>query len=192
MNNNELKFNSIMSFIPRVQVMMMLKNKKEFTTVESSFSSLNFDQLEKSFILNLKFLSIDKQEFKKILENKKRSWRYNNEFLRYLSWYKYQANSLITFDNTNDFRSDELEFIKQSSPTKTQQIIIPQFEINRLLNLYDVLDINQDIENPDLIVLKRGSLVEKYSFIDLSVYCRSNNFDIFKIYYKKINDICDQ
>ena len=135
---------------------------------------------------------IDKQEFKKILENKKRSWRYNNEFLRYLSWYKYQANSLITFDNTNDFRSDELEFIKQSSPTKTQQIIIPQFEINRLLNLYDVLDINQDIENPDLIVLKRGSLVEKYSFIDLSVYCRSNNFDIFKIYYKKINDICDQ
>lgn len=192
MDKNELRFNSIMTFVPRVQVMMILKNKKEFTTIESSFSSLNFDQLEKNFILNLKFLNIDKQGLKKILENKKGSWRYNNEFLRYLSWYKYQANSLITFKNTNDFRSDEMEFIKQSSPTKTQQIIIPQFEINRLLNLYDALDINQDIEEPDLIVLKRGSLFEKYSFIDLGVYCRSNNFNIFQIYYKKINDICDQ
>ena len=44
-NNKEL--NQIMTFIPRVQVMMMLKNKRKFSTIESSFSSLNFDQLEK-------------------------------------------------------------------------------------------------------------------------------------------------
>ena len=96
-NKNEEKFNHIMTFIPRAQVMLMLQNRKKFSTIESSFSSLNFDQLEKSFILNLKFIGIKKEDFIKILENKKSTWRYNNEFLRYLSWYRYQANSFKTF-----------------------------------------------------------------------------------------------
>ena len=113
-----------------------------------SYSSLNFNQLEQNFVENLKFLNINKIDFYfDIISNKKGSWRYNNEFVKYFSWYKYQANSLITFKNTNDFKYDEAEFIKKSSPTKTQQIIIPQFEINRLLDLYDKIALNQDLKN---------------------------------------------
>ena len=71
MDRNNKELNQIMTFIPRVQVMMMLKNKRKFSTIESSFSSLNFDQLEKSFIINLKFLGVEKESFINILENKK-------------------------------------------------------------------------------------------------------------------------
>ena len=140
-----------MTFIPRAQI-FLLKNKKIFTTIESSFSSLNFSQLEKSFVQNLKFLNISSSEFLKIISNhQKSSWRYDNKYLKYISWYRYQANSLKTFNKTKDFKKDELEFINNSSPTKTQQIIIPQFEIIRLKKLFNNYELDTDYTKPDLV-----------------------------------------
>ena len=125
-----------MTFIPRVQVMMMLKNKRKFSTNRVVFFITKFDQLEKSFIINLKFLGVEKESFINILENKKSSWRYNNEILKGIYLGTYQANSLVTFNNSDDFTFKELEHIKNSRPTLAQQIIIPRNEIKRLTNLY--------------------------------------------------------
>ena len=79
----------------------MLKGKKEFSSIESSVSSLNFQQLENNFLQNLRFLNVNPDNFAKLISNKKSSWRYNNDYIKYISWYKYQANSLITFKNTS-------------------------------------------------------------------------------------------
>jgi hypothetical protein len=190
-NKNEEKFNHIMTFIPRAQVMLMLQNKKKFSTIESSFSSLNFDQLEKSFILNLKFIGIKKEDFIKILENKKSTWRYNNEFLRYLSWYRYQANSFKTFNETNDFSPSELSFISTTSPTRTQQIVIPKFEINRLKNLFNNFKTIKDFNNPDLIILKNNSLISRYANLDDKNYCEIKGYQTLKIYLNKKVISCD-
>jgi hypothetical protein len=190
-NKNEEKLNHIMTFIPRAQVMLMLQNKRKFSTIESSFSSLNFDQLEKSFILNLKFIGIKKEDFIKILENKKGTWRYNNEFLRYLSWYRYQANSFKTFNETNDFSSSELSFISTTSPTRTQQILIPKFEIKRLKNLFNNFKANKDFDNPDLIILKNNSLISRYANLDDKNYCEIKGYQTLKIYLNKKIISCD-
>jgi hypothetical protein len=190
-NKNEEKLNHIMTFIPRAQVMLMLQNKRKFSTIESSFSSLNFDQLEKSFILNLKFIGIKKEDFIKILENKKGTWRYNNEFLRYLSWYRYQANSFKTFNETNDFSSSELSFISTTSPTRTQQILIPKFEIKRLKNLFNNFKANKDFNNPDLIILKNNSLISRYANLDDKNYCEIKGYQTLKIYLNKKIISCD-
>ena len=190
-NKNEEKFNHIMTFIPRAQVMLMMQNKRKFSTIESSFSSLNFDQLEKSFILNLKFIGIKKEDFIKILENKKGTWRYNNEFLRYLSWYRYQANSFKTFNETNDFSSSELSFISTTSPTRTQQILIPKFEIKRLKNLFNNFKANKDFNNPDLIILKNNSLISQYANLDDKNYCEIKGYQTLKIYLNKKAISCD-
>lgn len=190
-NKDEEKFNHIMTFIPRAQVMLMLQNRKKFSTIESSFSSLNFDQLEKSFILNLKFIGIKKEDFIKILENKKSTWRYNNEFLRYLSWYRYQANSFKTFNETSDFSPSELSFISTTSPTRTQQILIPKFEINRLKNLFNNFKTNKDFINPDLIILKNNSLISRYANLDDKNYCEIKGYQTLKIYLNKKVISCD-
>jgi hypothetical protein len=190
-NKDEEKFNHIMTFIPRAQVMLMLQNRKKFSTIESSFSSLNFDQLEKSFILNLKFIGIKKEDFIKILENKKSTWRYNNEFLRYLSWYRYQANSFKTFNETSDFSPSELSFISTTSPTRTQQILIPKFEINRLKNLFNNFKTNKDFINPDLIILKNNSLISRYANLDDKNYCEIKGYQSLKIYLNKKVISCD-
>ena len=188
-NNKDL--NQIMTFIPRVQVMMMLKNKKKFSTIESSFSSLNFDQLEKSFIINLKFLGVEKESFINILENKKSSWRYNNEILRYLSWYRYQANSLVTFNDSYDFTFKELEHIKNSRPTLAQQIIIPRNEIKRLTNLYHNYSLKSNFVRPDLIVLHKKSEISFYSNINLNYYCKIEMFKLLDVYVLMSNkNIC--
>ena len=190
-NKNDNELNNFLSFIPRAQVLLMLKNKKKFSTIESSFSSLNFNQLEKSFIYNLKFLGIQNENFIKIIENKKGSWRYNNEFVRYFSWYKYQANSLITYKNTNDFSKDELEYILNSSPTKTQQIIVPKFELNRLITLFKNLDLNKNFEKPDLIILKKESLINKYANIKLDQYCEIEGYERLKVYANISSVLCN-
>jgi hypothetical protein len=184
-NDNEL--NNFMTFIPRAQVLLMLKNKKIFTTIESSFSSLNFSQLEKSFIQNLKYIGVNKDDFIKIIENKKVSWRYNNNFVRYFSWYKYQANSLITYKDSSDFSKLELEHISNSSPTRTQQIIIPKFEIKRLIDLYDNLSLNENFNSPDLIILDKKSMISKFSNINYDEFCEIKGFTRLKVYsYKEL------
>ena len=181
-DNNSNDLNNLLSFSIRPQVLWMFKGKKEFSSIESSISSLNFDQLENNFIQNLKFLNISPDNFSKIISNKKSSWRYNNEYIKYISWYRYQANSLTTFNNSNDFDEKELESIKSSSPTKTQQIILPKSEINRLYNSYTNVDIDNFSNKPDIIILNSESLIFEYSNINMKTYCEIKNFDKLKVF----------
>ena len=181
-DNNSNDLNNLLSFSIRPQVLWMFKAKKEFSSIESSISSLNFDQLENNFIQNLKFLNISPDNFSKIISNKKSSWRYNNEYIKYISWYRYQANSLTTFNNSNDFDEKELESIKSSSPTKTQQIILPKSEINRLYNSYTNVDIDNFSNKPDIIILNSESLIFEYSNINMKTYCEIKNFDKLKVF----------
>jgi hypothetical protein len=190
-DDNNVKLNNFMTFNSRIQVLLMLKNKKKFTTIDSSFSPLNFNQLEKSFIQNLKFIGLNKKNFLEIIENKKNSWRYNNDFVKYFSWYKYQANSLVTYNDTNDFSKIELDHILKTPPTRTQQIIIPKFEINRLSYLFDNLKIGYNFSFPDIIILDKKSKITEFSNIKDKIYCEIEGFVHLEVYANKKLIVCN-
>ena len=188
---NSIELNGLLSFSIRPQVLWILNNKDKFYSIESSISSLNFEQLELNFIKNLKFLNLSSSDFLEIISNKKGSWRYDNEYIKYISWYKYQANSLVTFKDTNDFDNEEIKFIKKSAPTKTQQIVIPKFEIKRLINLFNDFEFNYEDDRPDLIVLDKQSLLNKFSSVDSKLYCELNGYKTLNIYVLKEINSCD-
>ena len=186
-----IKMNNLLSFSVRAQVLWMFKQKDEFSSIESSISSLNFDQLEMNFLKNLKFLNVNLDDFSKLISNQKSSWRYTNEYLKYISWYRYQANSLTTYNDTKDYNQNELQFIKNSSPTMTQQIILPKFEIDRLNNLYKIIKVDTNQNIPDLIVLKNDSSISLYKNIDYSKYCKVDNFNELKIFALNKFKMCE-
>ena len=147
--------------------------------------------MEYSFIKNLKFLNITSADFEKIISNKKRSWRYDNQYVKYFSWYRYQANSLITFNASNDFTSEELTHINNSRPTLTQQIMIPRNEIKRLVNSYKNYSLDSNFIKPDLIVLDANSEISQYSNINFKNYCKIEMFKFLNVYVLiKNKNIC--
>ena len=189
--DNYDNLNSLLSFSIKPQLIWLFKGKDNLLSIDSSLTSLTFNQLELSFIKNLKFLNVTSENFEKIISNKRTSWRYDNKYVKYFSWYRYQANSLVTFNNSDDFTFKELEHIKNSRPTLTQQIIIPRNEIKRLTNLYQNYSLKSNFVRPDLIVLDKKSEISFYSNINLNYYCKTEMFKLLDVYVLMSNkNIC--
>ena len=189
-NSDFKKINSLLTFNSKVQVWWMYSKKKNFYSIHSIFSSLNTDILEANFLKNLKFLNISESDLINILKNERKNWRYNNLYLQYFSYYKYQANSLYTFDNSQDFNSDVLSFIKFSSPLHTQQIAIPNYELKRITNDYKNIQI-YGLDYPDIIILEKKSLTSEKSQINFLYYCKLKDFNYFNIYVDKQKFECN-
>ena len=190
-DDNYDDLNNLLSFSIKPQLIWLFKNKNNFLSIDSSLTSLTYNQLEYSFIKNLKFLNITSEDFEKIISNKKRSWRYDNQYVKYFSWYRYQANSLITFNASNDFTSEELTHINKSRPTLTQQIMIPRNEIKRLVNSYKNYSLDSNFIKPDLIVLDANSEISQYSNINFNNYCKIEMFKFLNVYVLITNkNIC--
>ena len=98
---------------------------------------MKIQDLELSFIDSLKFLKVSDRNFNQLIANKKVSWRYDNKYIKYISGYKYEANSLTTYNNSQNFKNEVLKYIKNSSPLKNHQIIVPDEEIIRLNTLFN-------------------------------------------------------
>ena len=104
---------------------------------------------------------------------------------------KYQANKLITFNNSLDFSEDELEAISKSSPLHSQQLIIPYFEIERLINKFNSSNISKEFQ-PDLIIVNLSDEFSKKIIIENNNYCSKKINKSYKIYIRKnINLSCD-
>jgi len=178
---NRLNLNNLMSFDGRIQVWWLLHGEKKLTTINSSMNSLTNNQVESNFIKNLKYLNIKGDAFNSFLQNKKQGWRYDNKILKYFSWYTYQANSLITFNNSQNFDKIELDFIKKTPLTRSQQIALPKEERDRLIKLYENFD-SSFTNEIDIIILKKNSIIESNAVIDKKRFCQLNTTKVFNIY----------
>jgi hypothetical protein len=174
-------FNSLLTFNSYFQIWWIFNNNKKTTTVYSIFSEYNNVLLEKSYFENLKFLGISDSSFIRIISNEKQGWRYNNIYVKYFSYWKYQANSLKTFDDSLNFEEDVLQFIKSSSPLYTQQIAIPNEEKKRMFDLYKKTNSFKYI-NPDIIILESNSFLSKNNQIKSLDYCLLKDYKYFSIY----------
>jgi len=188
--NNNKELNNILTFNSRIQVWWLLLGNKKLSTINSLLTPLKTKDTELNFINNLKFLNISEKSFYDLISNKKSSWRLDNDHIKYFSFYKYQANSAVTYNNSKNFKKDELNFIKKSSPLYAQQIAIPNEEIKRLIKLFNNTD-NLFFELPDIIILEKNSSISKYSSVNLDKYCVLKTTKYLDVYLNLEKANCD-
>ena len=100
---------------------------------------------------------------------------------------KYQANNLSTYMNSKDFSSKELKSILDSSPLHSQQLIIPNFELDRLTNKFDNFSINK-YPNPELIIINFNDNFTRNLKLNDTIYCSKKINQTYKIYFFKNNN----
>lgn len=184
---NEIKkinFNknlSILTFDQDLLVNLILNDYKNLKFNLGIFTSFDDHILENKIITSLKFLNFNQNDFKEFISNKKRNWRYLNNNVGKTFYMKYQANKLTTFNNSEDFNQEELRYIQNSSPLNSQQLIIPEFEISRLVQKFEDYDMS-NFNKPNLIVLNVNDPLISKIYIKDEFYCVKNIGITFKMF----------
>ena len=159
---------------------LFLDNKN--LIVSEGFSNVNTDkQIEINLINSLKSIGWTYNDFSNFISVGKTDVRNNN--LMYLFIYKYQANSLYTFSNSENYINDFRKKIKNISPFRAQNQVIPEDEKMRLLELFKNLDEEKDLF-PDVIILNKSKNFKKNSFI------KNKNFK--KIFTSTVYDVYER
>ena len=141
------------------------------------------EMIENDLINTFKYLRLSVKDFEKFLENKKLStWRYRNENVKKLFWMLYQANSLITFNDSKDFNKEILEFINNSSPLLSQQLAIPNDELQRLIKKFDFEKVS-NFSDPEIIIINKKNPILIKSNIDLDDFCKKFEGKFYDFYY---------
>ena len=181
---------NIVSFDELVQTNLILRGYKNFSFMSGIYSSLNDEFIENKLINVFKFLNLDKENFLKFIENKKEGWRYVNNNIGKTFYMKYQANKLTTFKKSNNFTKEELDFIANSSPLHSQQLIIPIFEIERLENKFINSKYLKKIK-PKLIIISNEDDFYNEIQIDKNLFCKVIINQTYTIYlHKSLNSEC--
>jgi len=180
---------SILTFDARVQTHFILQGYKNFPIVLSVNSPIDDETLENKMIKMFNFYNLDRDVFKNFIENKFHGWRVMNYDIGKTLYMKYQANKLITFQNSKNFSNIELDYIKKSSPFHAQ-IIMPISEIDRLLYKFDNFFNKQEL-TPDLVIINLNDEFTKNVQLSKKIYCHKNINSSYRIYYiKKNNPFC--
>ncbi len=180
---------SLMTFNTDLMIWAILSDIKYLSLVNGLFVSKTDDMIENDLIKSFKFLNLNVHDFKYFLRNKKeQKWRYLNRNVVTFFFYKYQANSLITFNDSKNFDPKIAKFIFSSSPLYTQQSVIPNEEFMRLEKKFENTKIKKT-NRPDAIVLEKSMSVINNIVIKKKDYCKLYDGNIYVLYLKKKSKI---
>ena len=177
----------ILSFDRKVMTWAILNNIKDINVMDGTFSPRTSSLTDISLIESFKFLELQIPEFNDFIKNKKQGYRYINKDARLLYWQRYQANSLTTFEKSNDFDKEIIEHLMKSSPFYAHQFAIPNYEIKRLTEMFLNYK-DQNFKKPNLIIINKDHDILKNSQIDMNKYCIVHNQKFLSAYLKK--DLC--
>ena len=183
-NNLKIKESNILTFSNLTLIWSILNDVKDLKIVDGTFSAKDDTLTEIDLIEALKFLKLNKFDFESFISNKKVGYRYLNENARQIFWQKYQANSLFSFKNSNDFNINVKNFVENSSPFYSHQFAIPRFEQKRLIEMFVSTKKNNNYA-PDIIIIEKKKNIINKSIIDLNFYCKSYNGNHFKLFFLK-------
>ena len=156
--------------------------ENENLIISEGFSNVNTDkQIEINLINSLKFIGWTYEDFSNFISIGKIDVRNNN--LMYLFIYKYQANSLYTFSDSENYINDFKKKIKNISPFRAQNQVIPEDEKSRMLEIFKKLDEKKDLL-PDIIILN------KLKNFRVSPFIKNKNFK--KIFTSTFYDIYER
>ena len=107
-----------------------------------------------------------------------------NKLFMLLFSYKYQANSLHTYSDLENYQKDSRNIIINSSPFRAQLQIIPEDEKKRLLSIFKKLKINQSL-TPDYVVINNSNLSTKFLIYNkkYTKLLSLKSYDIYKKNY---------
>jgi hypothetical protein len=175
---------SIMTFNNKLMVWAVLNDVKYLSLINFVIAPKTDGMIENDLIKSFKFLNLNIYDFNNFLKNKKESWRYVNRNVATFFLYKYQANSLTTFNDSKNFDKEVAEHIFSSSPLYFQQIAIPNDEFVRLKKKFENTKL-QNFSEPDVIALKKSMPVINNIIIKKQDYCKLHDGNIYILYVKK-------
>ena len=186
----DFKINQInlLTFDTNLMIWAILNDIKYMSLINGLFSSKKDFMLEDDLISAFKILNQNKISFFKFIQNNKESWRYMNHNLAKIFFYKYQANSVITFNKSKNFLSEELNTIQNSSPLLHQQSILPLDELERLLQKFD--NFNSDLIYPEVIVLDKDDHFLNLKNFNSDKYCNIFDGKKYILFFIKENFKC--
>ncbi len=183
-----LSKSSLLSFETNIIIWSIMNDIKYLDFINGFFTSKKDYMIEEDIYSAFKKLKLKEENFYKFVRNNKSSWRYlNNNITKYV-YYKYQANSLITYNDSKNFEKSELIDISKSSPLLHQQSIIPQYEIKRLISEFNKFD--KKLNYPDIIILNKLDDFMNFSKLELSNYCKVFDGDVYLMYFNKSKVSC--
>jgi len=175
---------SLLTFDNELMIWAILNEIKYLNLTNRMWVPKTHDMIENDLINNFKFLNLNEDDFIDFLKNKKEGWRYFNHNVGSFFGYRYQANSLKTFNNSKNFEVNEKKFILSSSPTYSQQIAIPEEEFYRLKKKFiEYKSLN--FKEPKIIILEKLEPVTQNIVIKKQNYCKLYDGNIYILYFKK-------
>jgi len=180
-SEKNIKNISILTFETDFMIWAIMNDVKYLSLINGLFSSKTDLMIEEDIFSSFKILNLDKNNLEKFLknDNDKSSWRYLNKNVQKFFFYKYQANSMVKFENTNDYTKEELIYINNSSPLLQQQSIIPKYELKRMLNEFDNFKV--DYIFPEYVILNKNSNFYKIDEVRIDNYCKKYDGKIFML-----------
>ena len=187
---NKIENISILTFDTDFMIWAILNDVKYLSLINGLFTSKTDNMIEEDIFSAFRILGLNENNFDKFIDNKndKSNWRYLNLNVSTFFFYKYQANSMITYNSMQEFSKDEKEFIKKSSPILHQQSIIPKLELERLKNKFKNFD-NYDLK-PNFLILNTSNNFYNISELDLTDYCLEYEGKNFILFNQKNKYMC--
>ena len=181
--DENLKNTDLKLFTNDIRVMnLWLINKNKNLIISDGFTnSLKNSYIEFVFLNNLKYFGISDRNFKDIISYGQDDFRISI-FMR-LFTYRYQANSLYTFTEINNYHEKLKEKILKTSPFRPQSQIVPENEKQRLIKLFENLNIDENLA-ADIIIIKKLGALNKIK-INNSNYIMVISNDLYNVFLKK-------
>jgi hypothetical protein len=166
----------------KIMNLWLLNGNTQLTISDGFTNSLKNKEIELNFINNLKKFGTTSSEFETILSFGKGKMR-DNLFMK-LFIYRYQANSLYTYSDIDNYTVNLKHKIKNISPFRAQSQIVPENEKKRLIDLFNQTHLQHELYS-EVVILNR-SISLKNLIIHNPNYNLVYSNNIYQIYlYKK-------
>ena len=157
---------------------LWLSLKNRYLLIHNGFVNSHTDkQIENSIFNHLKIFQVSEQEFIDML-NEQHSGR--NNFALLVFKYKYSVNSIKNYKPiTDEYSSEDVSYINNTSPLIQYRTIIPNSEKKRLFKKYQNYEINNYLL-PDIMILKNPPKENKILSSKYNMIFSNNTYTVLK------------
>ncbi len=182
---------NLLTFNPELMVWSIMNGVKNIKPLSGQLVPKKHETIENDLIYSFKFLNINKKSFLEFFENKNFKWRLFNSNTQLFFWGRYSASRLKTFNDSQNFKSEELKIINKTTPLNVQSLAIPIDEFERFGFKFENFKVNDEFK-PSIIVLNNHKILQESKISEIN-YTECLNFSTknIKIYViKELTEIC--